>query len=69
MAFKSRHFPGQLVASRRGSPLLVGIKSENRLMTDHFPVSFSKGKVADLENFVIVLHFDYFLHFRIDLEI
>jgi hypothetical protein len=43
LAFKSRHFPGQLVATRRGSPLLVGIKSESRLATDHFPVFFSKG--------------------------
>ncbi|CAI2345621.1 unnamed protein product [Caenorhabditis sp. 36 PRJEB53466] len=35
---------GQLVASRRGSPLLVGIKSNSRLQTNHFPVSFSKGR-------------------------
>ncbi|CAO4365441.1 unnamed protein product [Caenorhabditis nigoni] len=44
LAFKSSHFPGQLVASRRGSPLLVGIKSNSRLQTNHFPVSFSKGR-------------------------
>ncbi|CAP23749.2 Protein CBG02850 [Caenorhabditis briggsae] len=42
LAFKSSRFPGQLVASRRGSPLLVGIKSNSRLQTNHFPVSFSK---------------------------
>lgn len=44
LAFKSSRFPGQLVASRRGSPLLVGIKSNSRLQTNHFPVSFSKGR-------------------------
>uniref|UniRef100_A0A8R1DGS9 glutamine--fructose-6-phosphate transaminase (isomerizing) n=1 Tax=Caenorhabditis japonica TaxID=281687 RepID=A0A8R1DGS9_CAEJA len=44
LAFKSARFPGQLVASRRGSPLLVGIKSNSRLQTNHFPVSFSKGR-------------------------
>ena len=43
LAFKSTKFPGQLVATRRGSPLLVGIKSNSRLKTNHFPVSFSKG--------------------------
>ncbi|CAJ0586718.1 unnamed protein product, partial [Mesorhabditis spiculigera] len=43
LAFKSSRFPGQLVASRRGSPLLIGIKSKSRLSTDHFPVSYSKA--------------------------
>lgn len=43
LAFKSRLFPGQLVATRRGSPLLIGIKSDSRLSTDHFQVNFSKG--------------------------
>uniref|UniRef100_A0A915E9R2 glutamine--fructose-6-phosphate transaminase (isomerizing) n=1 Tax=Ditylenchus dipsaci TaxID=166011 RepID=A0A915E9R2_9BILA len=44
LAFKSKRFPGQLVATRRGSPLLIGIKSESRLTTDHFPVYFSKAR-------------------------
>ncbi|CAD6195299.1 unnamed protein product [Caenorhabditis auriculariae] len=44
LAFKSLRFPGQLVATRRGSPLLVGIKSNSRLESNHFPVSFSKGR-------------------------
>lgn len=44
LAFKSSRFPGQLVATRRGSPLLVGIKSSSRLSTDHFPVYFSKAR-------------------------
>ena len=46
LAFKSKRFPGQLVATRRGSPLLIGIKSESRLTTDHFPVMFSKGETG-----------------------
>jgi glucosamine--fructose-6-phosphate aminotransferase (isomerizing) len=55
LAFKSRHYPGQLVAARRGSPLLVGIKSESRLTTNHFPVYYSKdqcyalGKTLNLD--------------------
>ncbi|CAB3405317.1 unnamed protein product [Caenorhabditis bovis] len=44
LAFKSPRFPGQLVATRRGSPLLVGIKSNARSQANHFPVSFSKGR-------------------------
>lgn len=50
LAFKSSRFPGQLVASRRGSPLLVGIKSNSRLQTNHFPVSFSKGELHSLSD-------------------
>ncbi|MFH4973447.1 hypothetical protein AB6A40_000156 [Gnathostoma spinigerum] len=41
LAFKSIRFPGQLIATRRGSPLLIGIKSTSRLSTDHFPVFYS----------------------------
>lgn len=44
LAFKSRHFPGEIVATRRGSPLLVGIKTKTKLATDHIPVFYSKDK-------------------------
>jgi glucosamine--fructose-6-phosphate aminotransferase (isomerizing) len=44
LAFKSRLFPNQLVATRRGSPLLVGIKSASRLSTDHVTVNFSNAR-------------------------
>lgn len=44
LAFKSSRFPGQLVATRRGSPLLVGIKSNSPLETNHFPVSYSRAR-------------------------
>jgi len=42
LAFKSKHFPGQIVATRRGSPLLVGIKTKSKLNADHIPVFYSK---------------------------
>lgn len=42
LAFKSRHFPGECVASRRGSPLLVAIKTKTRLSTDHIPILYGK---------------------------
>lgn len=52
LAFKSIHFPGECVATRRGSPLLVGIKTKTRLATDHIPILYKKddhqiGKDAD----------------------
>jgi len=42
---KSRHYPTELVATRRGSPLLVGVKCEG-LTTDHIPVEFSSKALA-----------------------
>ncbi|KAK3759556.1 hypothetical protein RRG08_009743 [Elysia crispata] len=42
IAVISKHFPGNIVATRRGSPLLIGVKSKNKLSTDHIPVMFSK---------------------------
>ncbi|CAK9300387.1 unnamed protein product [Gordionus sp. m RMFG-2023] len=42
LCFKSTHFPGEIVAARRGSPLLIGIKSDARFNTDHIPILYSK---------------------------
>ncbi|KAI1725062.1 SIS domain-containing protein [Ditylenchus destructor] len=44
LAFKSKHFPGQLVATRRGSPLVVGIKGESRFTNQQYPVFFSRAR-------------------------
>lgn len=38
LVFKSSKFPNQIVATRRGSPLLVGIKTKMSLPTDYIPV-------------------------------
>lgn len=55
LAFKSKHFPGELVVTRRGSPLLVGIKTKEKLASDHIPVLYSKDSpekvdLQDLED-------------------
>ncbi|XP_014669719.1 PREDICTED: glutamine--fructose-6-phosphate aminotransferase [isomerizing] 2-like isoform X2 [Priapulus caudatus] len=42
LVFMSSHYPGELVASRRGSPLIVGIKTKVKLASDHIPVMYSK---------------------------
>jgi glucosamine--fructose-6-phosphate aminotransferase (isomerizing) len=39
--FKSRMFPGELVATRRGSPLLVGIRAEHGIGADSIPIQYS----------------------------
>jgi len=44
LAVISRHFPGEVVATRRGSPLVVGVKSQAKLTTDHIPVLYSKDQ-------------------------
>uniref|UniRef100_A0A8C8RNX9 Glutamine--fructose-6-phosphate aminotransferase [isomerizing] 1 n=1 Tax=Pelusios castaneus TaxID=367368 RepID=A0A8C8RNX9_9SAUR len=40
LVFKSIHYPGQAVGTRRGSPLLIGVRSEHKLSTDHIPVLY-----------------------------
>ncbi|KAH0950936.1 hypothetical protein HN011_003254 [Eciton burchellii] len=46
LCFKSKYFPGECVATRRGSPLLVGIKTKTRLATDHVPILYGKAKYS-----------------------
>ncbi|XP_076075275.1 glutamine--fructose-6-phosphate aminotransferase [isomerizing] 2-like isoform X3 [Mytilus galloprovincialis] len=46
LCLMSRHFPGECVAARRGSPLLVGVKSKAKLLTDQIPVLYSKGRAV-----------------------
>uniref|UniRef100_UPI000180C023 glutamine--fructose-6-phosphate aminotransferase [isomerizing] 1 isoform X2 n=1 Tax=Ciona intestinalis TaxID=7719 RepID=UPI000180C023 len=41
LVFKSRHFPGQCIATRRGSPLLIGVRSKSKLSTDNIPILYS----------------------------
>ncbi|KAM8848312.1 glutamine--fructose-6-phosphate aminotransferase [isomerizing] 2 [Synchiropus picturatus] len=43
LVFKSRHFPGEAVATRRGSPLLIGVRSENELTTENIPIQYNTG--------------------------
>ncbi|CAL4167787.1 unnamed protein product [Meganyctiphanes norvegica] len=42
LCFKSVHFPGEVVVARRGSPLVVGIKTKNKLNSDYVPVFNSR---------------------------
>uniref|UniRef100_A0A669CJL4 glutamine--fructose-6-phosphate transaminase (isomerizing) n=1 Tax=Oreochromis niloticus TaxID=8128 RepID=A0A669CJL4_ORENI len=44
LVFKSRHFPGEAVATRRGSPMVIGVRSEHELLTEHIPVQYNSGE-------------------------
>uniref|UniRef100_A0A3Q3W669 glutamine--fructose-6-phosphate transaminase (isomerizing) n=1 Tax=Mola mola TaxID=94237 RepID=A0A3Q3W669_MOLML len=46
LVFKSRHFPGEAVATRRGSPLLIGVRSEHELLTDNIPIQYNSGELC-----------------------
>ncbi|XP_065642182.1 glutamine--fructose-6-phosphate aminotransferase [isomerizing] 1-like [Hydra vulgaris] len=37
LVFKSSNFPNQCIATRRGSPLLIGVKSDKPINVDQIP--------------------------------
>ncbi|KAL6114423.1 glutamine--fructose-6-phosphate aminotransferase [isomerizing] 1 [Pungitius pungitius] len=43
LVFKSVHYPGEAVGTRRGSPLLMGVRSDHKLSSDHIPVLYSSA--------------------------
>uniref|UniRef100_A0A8C9YGA8 glutamine--fructose-6-phosphate transaminase (isomerizing) n=1 Tax=Sander lucioperca TaxID=283035 RepID=A0A8C9YGA8_SANLU len=45
LVFKSRHYPGEAVSTRRGSPLLIGVRSEHELSTENIPIQYNTGDV------------------------
>jgi len=48
--FKSSLFPGECVATRRGSPMVIGIKSEFGLEADSIPVQFDKAQTKNFKS-------------------
>ncbi|KAJ8387869.1 hypothetical protein AAFF_G00149040 [Aldrovandia affinis] len=43
LVFKSIYFPAEAVATRRGSPLLIGIRSKYELSTEQIPIQYNNG--------------------------
>jgi glucosamine--fructose-6-phosphate aminotransferase (isomerizing) len=39
--FRSRHYPNEVVTARRGSPLLIGVKTDKKLKVDFVDVEFA----------------------------
>lgn len=65
---------GIVTCFRRGSPLVIGVKSPTKLATDRFPVLFSKGisqfltENITFESFVkcaqLMLHIDKYFEIK-----
>ena len=53
--FKSIHFPNEVVTARRGSPLLIGVKTEKKLKVDFVDVEFA-GDVPESKSDARMLH-------------
>ncbi|XP_037673477.1 glutamine--fructose-6-phosphate aminotransferase [isomerizing] 2 isoform X2 [Choloepus didactylus] len=47
LVFKSIHYPGEAVATRRGSPLLIGVRSKYKLSTEQIPILY---RTCNIEN-------------------
>lgn len=45
---KSTHYPNELIGTRKGSPLLIGVKSEQKLKSDFVDVEFPQEQVQSL---------------------
>ncbi|KAK9471781.1 uncharacterized protein V1510DRAFT_430926 [Dipodascopsis tothii] len=43
LLIKSVHFPGEVMATRKGSPLLIGVKTDKKLKVDFVDVEFPEG--------------------------
>ncbi|KAH8929665.1 isomerising glucosamine-fructose-6-phosphate aminotransferase [Atractiella rhizophila] len=48
--FKSRHYPDELVVAKRGSPVLIGVKTDKKLKVDVVDVEFGPAQAEKLEN-------------------
>jgi glucosamine--fructose-6-phosphate aminotransferase (isomerizing) len=46
--FKSIHFPDEIVATRRGSPLLIGVKTDRKLKVDFVDVELASEDRSEL---------------------
>ncbi|THU93565.1 L-glutamine D-fructose 6-phosphate amidotransferase [Dendrothele bispora CBS 962.96] len=47
--FKSKHFPNEVVTARRGSPLLIGVKTDKKLKVDFVDVEFAGQDVDNVK--------------------
>ncbi|XP_008588706.1 PREDICTED: glutamine--fructose-6-phosphate aminotransferase [isomerizing] 2-like, partial [Galeopterus variegatus] len=50
LVFKSIHYPGEAVATRRGSPLLIGVRSKYKLSTEQIPILYRTCNIENVKN-------------------
>ncbi|EMD35563.1 hypothetical protein CERSUDRAFT_85515 [Gelatoporia subvermispora B] len=48
--FKSSHYPNEVVTARRGSPLLIGVKTEKKLKVDFVDVEFAGPETENIDS-------------------
>ena len=48
LLLKSVHFPGEVVAARKGSPLVVGVRTQKKMKVDFVDVEFAENEQAPL---------------------
>nr|KAJ3419379.1 glutamine--fructose-6-phosphate transaminase (isomerizing) [Polyrhizophydium stewartii] len=53
LIFKSKHFPNEMVAARRGSPLLIGVKTSKKLKVDFVDVDLEVPDANDDNNLLL----------------
>uniref|UniRef100_A0A674B9S6 glutamine--fructose-6-phosphate transaminase (isomerizing) n=1 Tax=Salmo trutta TaxID=8032 RepID=A0A674B9S6_SALTR len=59
LVFKSIHFPGEAIATRRGSPLLIGVRSKYELSMEQIPIQYNSIQQRNFRNRVdstVALH-------------
>uniref|UniRef100_A0A8C4FFR1 glutamine--fructose-6-phosphate transaminase (isomerizing) n=1 Tax=Dicentrarchus labrax TaxID=13489 RepID=A0A8C4FFR1_DICLA len=66
LVFKSRHFPGEAVSTRRGSPLLIGVRSEHELSTENIPIQYNSGELCFSLCLAIIEHTNKVLYMEDD---
>ncbi|RMY67669.1 hypothetical protein D0862_15060 [Hortaea werneckii] len=49
LLLKSVHFPGEVVAARKGSPLVVGVRTEKKMKVDFVDVEYEEGNALPAE--------------------
>ncbi|XP_012516339.1 PREDICTED: glutamine--fructose-6-phosphate aminotransferase [isomerizing] 2 [Propithecus coquereli] len=50
LVFKSIRYPGEAVATRRGSPLLIGVRSKYKLSTEQVPILYRTRTIENVKN-------------------
>ncbi|RXM36814.1 Glutamine--fructose-6-phosphate aminotransferase [isomerizing] 2 [Acipenser ruthenus] len=50
LVFKSIHYPGEAIATRRGSPLLIGVRSKFDLSTEEIPITYNNSNFKNENN-------------------
>ena len=48
LLMKSVHYPGEVVAARKGSPLVVGVRTQKKMKVDFVDVEFAENEAAPL---------------------